>query len=484
METPLHSTAHARHGVRTPARPGVAGVPRMTVPCRTGRTRAAAPFFTLTALALLPGCASLDPKPDIDRAAALVEARAGQAPDWSADWTESLLAPWDGTSPLTADHAVAIALRNNRALRAMLEEIAVSRADLVQSGLLPNPVIAVTLGFPLHGADGVKVGASVVEQFAAIWLIPSRERAARAKLDQRVLAASDAALDLVARVRSLHARILLGERGLALRREHLALLEQSESAIRARVGAGEASQLDLSRQRLERLKRISELAESEAEVDGFRRELLETLGLAQAPVAFALAGDDDAALPPLPAEDEASALARVQRLTVVAARAAADAAAAQLDEAARGRVTDLAAGLDYERDDDGKQTLGPSFELAVPIFDTGEARIAGAEAEARRLVIEADGAAQRAVREARQAWRRAAAAAQLAVMQRDEILPETDRVMSLLRHAYASGQADLNTRLLSQQEHIESRIRMNELALEERLARIELDRALGGRSVP
>ena len=40
---------------------------------------------------------------------------------------------------LTGDSAVQIALLNNRALRATLEEIGISRADLIQAGLLRNP---------------------------------------------------------------------------------------------------------------------------------------------------------------------------------------------------------------------------------------------------------------------------------------------------------------------------------------------------------
>ena len=44
------------------------------------------------------------------------------------------------------DQEVTIALQNNRPIRAALEGIASARADLVQSGRLPNPVLSATFG--------------------------------------------------------------------------------------------------------------------------------------------------------------------------------------------------------------------------------------------------------------------------------------------------------------------------------------------------
>ena len=44
--------------------------------------------------------------------------------------------------PLTLDRALQVAVLNNRSLRATLEELGVAQADLVQAGLLANPVVA------------------------------------------------------------------------------------------------------------------------------------------------------------------------------------------------------------------------------------------------------------------------------------------------------------------------------------------------------
>jgi hypothetical protein len=61
-----------------------------------------------------------------------------------------------------------MALRNNRVIRSQVEQISASRADLVQAGLLPNPVLGLTLRFPVDPVSGgTFIGAQVVQSFTA-----------------------------------------------------------------------------------------------------------------------------------------------------------------------------------------------------------------------------------------------------------------------------------------------------------------------------
>ncbi|MBK7405603.1 MAG: TolC family protein [Phycisphaerales bacterium] len=132
----------------------------------------------LALLAVVGGCASLDPKPDIDRAASTIGERSGVIPAWTEPW-EASLTTWDGRSPLKVEQALAMALRNNREIRAQVEQIAASRADLVQAGLLPNPVLGLTLRFPFDPVSGGSfVGAQVVQSFTALWLRDGKIKAA------------------------------------------------------------------------------------------------------------------------------------------------------------------------------------------------------------------------------------------------------------------------------------------------------------------
>lgn len=139
---------------------------------------------------LSSSCASLDPKPDIDLATSLVHTHSGWRPQWNAPWSGGGGADelWDGATPLTEDLAVTLALRHNRAIRADLERIAASRADLVQAGLLPNPVLSLAFGFPVGGTTGpTEIVVGAMQQLAALWLRGPRVSAAEATLRQTIL---------------------------------------------------------------------------------------------------------------------------------------------------------------------------------------------------------------------------------------------------------------------------------------------------------
>src|SRR5688572_4397819 len=186
------------------------------------------------------GCVSLDPSGDVDEAAGLVEARTGERPAWRARW-EAGLPAWDGAAPLSASAAVATALANNPEVGARLERIGAARAELVESGLLPNPVLNVALGLPLGGEEGgTFVSAGLMQQLTALLQRPARMRSADAALRAGVLELSDRALTLAAEVRMAHARIGAGEARLALARERRELLGQALALVRLQAEVGEA----------------------------------------------------------------------------------------------------------------------------------------------------------------------------------------------------------------------------------------------------
>ena len=72
---------------------------------------------------------------------------------------------------LMADKAVQVALLNNRELQAMYTELGVAQADLVQAGLLTNPVFDGAAFFPLEGGP-VSLELSAAMSFLDIRVVP------------------------------------------------------------------------------------------------------------------------------------------------------------------------------------------------------------------------------------------------------------------------------------------------------------------------
>ncbi|MFO0855962.1 MAG: TolC family protein [Phycisphaerales bacterium] len=448
-------------------------------------------MVTLTMLAAIGGCASLDPKPDINRAASTVGERSGVTPEWTRPWEASLNssglpgAGWDGRSPLRVEQAVAMALRNNRQIRAEVEQIAGSRADLVQAGLLPNPVLGLTLRFPFDPVSGGSfVGAQVVQSFTALWLRDGKITAADARLNQTVLDISDKALRLVAEVKSTHARIAFGQSALSLSDENLATIQRSIDSLDARVRGGEGTPLDVNRARQQQAKAQAERAIVVRDLAKERRRMLELIGFAGEGAEWTVDGSATAVSVTSIDEPAAIALAASQRLDVAAARSIVEAQRADLSVEERSRLKDFGLGADFERDVDGKKTIGPVLEVGIPIFDTNAAQIAKAGSLARVALASYEGVSQRAVREARVAWIELDSASRLAEHYRSTVLAISERNLALAEAALKSGQADVTVLLDAQREVIEARRTINDLERDAVLAHIALEQTVGGRLTP
>ncbi len=435
----------------------------------------------IAALLLLGGCAaSLDPKPDIDRAASTVLDRSGYRAAWDEPWGDPD-AVWDGETPLGVDQAVLLALRNNRAIRAEVEQIGAARADLVQAGLLPNPVLNLTLRFPIEGTTGPNfIGAAVVQEFAALWLRPSRMRAADARLNEGVLSLSDRALRLVADVKQLHARLVYGQRGLALTRSNIEMVEKSIDALERRARAGEGTQLDVNRGRQQLLALRAELGREEREVARDKRRLLEVMGIAEGDSQWE--ATDQPASWELPADERLiMRLAREQRLDVAASRMVVEARAAELTEQERSRLRELGVGVGYERDIEDDTSIGPVLDVPIPIFDINQAQIAKAGSLARAALATYEAALQRAIAQARVAYVDAENSAALVDLYRREVLVLAEGNLGLAQASLRAGQSDVTVLLEAQREVVGARRSLNQLESEAAQSFIELEYTVGGR---
>jgi len=454
-------------------------VPRRSNPQR--RTLAPA---ALALLSVVSGCASLDPKPDIGRAASTVAGRSGIAPAWTEPWEASFSA-WDTRTPLKVEQALAMALRNNREIRAEVEQIAASRADLVQAGLLPNPVLALTLRFPFDPASGATfVGAQVVQSFTALWLREGKIKAADARLNQAILDISDKALQLVAEVKATYVRIAFGQLAVHHANRNLETIQKSIDSLDARVRGGEGTTLDVNRALQQLAKTQSERAIFLRDLAKDRRRILELIGFADESAEWLVETDADMSGGIPINEDTAIVLAGSQRLDVAAARSIVEAQRADLSVEEKSRLKDFGLGADFERERDGDKSIGPVFEIAVPIFDTNAAQIAKAGSLARAALANYEAVSQRAVREARVAWVELDSALRLVEQYRSTVLSLSERNLTLAEAALKAGQADVTVLLEAQREVTDARARLNELERQASIARIQLEYAVGGRLEP
>src|SRR5437879_584338 len=106
----------------------------------------------LSGTVALAGCAHVDPNPAFQELANTVQRRTGKRVQWNRGSTEDAEAQAAVASllsrPLTAGSAVQVALLNNHRLQATYEELGIAQADLVEAGLLRNPIFTFERRFP------------------------------------------------------------------------------------------------------------------------------------------------------------------------------------------------------------------------------------------------------------------------------------------------------------------------------------------------
>src|SRR6184192_200737 len=108
------------------------------------RTMKLRKLFLLSGTVALAGCAHVDPNPAFRELANTVHLRTGKRVQWNLGTAQDAEAQAAVISllrrPLTAGSAVQVALLNNHNLQATYEELGIAQAELVEAGLLRNPI--------------------------------------------------------------------------------------------------------------------------------------------------------------------------------------------------------------------------------------------------------------------------------------------------------------------------------------------------------
>ncbi|MGC4032967.1 MAG: TolC family protein [Tepidisphaeraceae bacterium] len=154
--------------------------------------------------ALVGGCAAVKPhesfpavSQDIaDRIPQRVHWHDGSAADRQADEQIAALL----VRPLDVNAAVQVALLNNRHLQATYEALGVAQADLVEAGLLKNPVFDAAYKFGEAGATG-RIDLALSFDFVDLLFIGARKQIAAAELETAKARVTASVIDLAGEVR-------------------------------------------------------------------------------------------------------------------------------------------------------------------------------------------------------------------------------------------------------------------------------------------
>ncbi len=384
---------------------------------------------------------------------------------------------------LTADSAVQIALLSNRSLRATLEEIGISRADVIQAGLPRNPELSGHVRFPDRPPSAANTEFGLAEDFFDLLLLPLRKRVAAAQFDQTKLRVSHEVLQLAAEVKfgfyTVQARQQLLTRLQAIAEVDEAAVDLSTRQYKA----GNITDLELANQQASFQQAKLEWGKTQAQLRVDRERLNRVLGLWGHQTEWKVADQ----LPPMPVNEPSlehlETIAVNQRLDLAAARqrVAAASLALGLRKNTRYLPASIKLGVDTERDSDRQTVTGPSFDLELPIFDQGQAAIPRLQAQYRQAQWRLEALATEIRSEVRQSRDALIAARDLATFYEKIYLPQRIRIVNETLLQYNAMQKSTFELITAKERELSAEREYAEAWRDYWIYRAELEKALGGR---
>jgi outer membrane protein, heavy metal efflux system len=382
------------------------------------------------------------------------------------------------SGPITQAAAVKVALLQNGAVRESYERLGIARADLVQAGLVSNPVFSADAKF---FSAGPEIELGLAQSFLDLFFIPLRRRVAAADLRAAEASVARDLVSLVYEVRRAFAGALAAEAIVEARRESLRTATTQRDLVRTLYDAGNVPASRRTTLEAGASRAQLDLTESEAMARAAREPLYVLLGLCEASPKVQLVGTLDT----LPGQvvDEPVAVSRAvgRSLDLVASCARIESAAQAAGLRRReGVLPLLEVGAVGKGEAEGPWGFGPSVSTALPIFDHGQARALAANAVFRQRVVHHGVLTVEVQSAARMLRDRAAMLRERARSLREEYLPLRSRLVRETVQQYNAMQIGAFEVLSARQQEAEAQLEHLETVRDAWLARLDLEELIAG----
>src|SRR6266487_5970235 len=363
------------------------------------------------------------------------------------------------------DDAAAIALYSNPALRAIRDRRGLAAAQLIQAGILPNPIVSYARDYVTGGNTA---GTITGYNFTAAWefsaLIPflPKQTAARKNFRSVDLDVAWQEWQIAVNARTAVYRVLGLNAQTAQAREATEGLQQSTDAMQKAVDAHEKTVLDLAAVASASQDSRATMLALEQEFEKQRLGLNKILGAEPETKIELRAGLTLPARLEPPGERQLISDLESRRLDLLGLRQGLESQDATLRAAILAQFPKLAVGFSKASDTTNVHTTGFNVAVDVPIFDRNQGIIANERATRQRLldeynqrVFEARSDIAVAIADIRALDRQVAAA--------QEALPVLERLVDSAQKAREQGNVDVLSYYTARNNLLQKRIQLIKL---------------------
>ncbi|UCD80230.1 MAG: TolC family protein [Desulfobacterales bacterium] len=419
-----------------------------------------------------------------------VQGLVGQRMDHHLHWNQGTEADADVETmisrlletELTLDAVVQIALLNNPRLQATYEELGVTQADVVEAGLLKNPVFFGQARFPDRYPRMTNLEFGITQNFLTLLMLPARKKLATIQFERAKLRVADEVIALAADVQKSYYEVLAAKQVNQMRKLITEAAQHSYEMAGRLHGAGNISALALVNEQGQFEQTRIALAESETKLLTARERLTGLMGLWGRQTSWKIPGQ----LPDLPPEEhhleDLEAFAIANRLDIAASRKEMEALAQALGITIDWRYFgSVEVGVSAERDTDGQWVVGPELALELPIFNQQQADIARLESQLRQSQKRLKAQAIETRSEIRSLRNQLLMTRNLIDHYRRVILPLRERIVHLTLQKYNYMLVGASDLLIAKQQEFDDYQKYIWAVRDYWIIRTELTRAAGGR---
>ena len=386
--------------------------------------------MTLLVALALGGCASISVEENLNDTNVFAKARFGTELRWLNSDEARREAQGDVDKlldkPLSQEDASRLSLAYSPAFQAMIAENASGSARATQSARLPNPIF--TFEKLVRMEDGVRdldIGRMIAFSVLDILYLPSRIGLANNTQQGLRLKSAGDVVQTVTEARQSWVKAVAAQQSVAYYEQVMDAAEAGAELARRMQGAGNFSRMQRARQQAFYAEAAAQVMRArQADVEA-RETLIRTLGLSPEQAKKLKLPERLPDLPKLIRDEQSVAQQSLdERVDVRMARF-------ELNTVARTRgltrvqsvLEGLHVGVVNNSATGKEQQRGYELEFPIPIFDFGDARRAGAQADYMAAVYRAQQTAIDASSQVRQQYSAYRTAHALARHYREEIVP-------------------------------------------------------------
>jgi cobalt-zinc-cadmium efflux system outer membrane protein len=427
--------------------------------------RILAAYLSILACAAAVSCATAVPPVETDVADGI---RAGTGASMRFDaQTPGLPAGVRIDDGLSREEAVAIAMWNNAAFQVSVSQLGFARADLVDAGMISNPVLS--LLFPVGPKQ---LEATLRWPVEVLWERPRRVSAATLSLEAAAQGLVQSGLNLAMSVRIAYTDLALAVERQSLANDAAAILQRIDTLTQSRLAAGDIAELDARAARVDAVRAAQDAERAVHDLTIARARLRMLMGLPA----------DDASVDTL--QESCGSVAELLKRALAArpdlraAEITVEAAAARLGWE-KSRVLALTAVLDANGEGKEGFEMGPGIDVGIPIFNRNQGGRLRARTELQRASAAYVHLQQQVGLDVREASAQFEQARQSRLAWGGRIVTPLRANLADAEKSYAAGESSYLFVLENSRRLIEARVREREIAADERRAQARIERASG-----